>query len=309
MRYFIAIVLWISLGISSPAQPSERKNTPDYYVEKYKDDAIREMQMSRVPASITLAQGMLESDNGNSALAVYANNHFGIKCHSEWTGDTYTQDDDERNECFRKYPSAYDSYADHSKFLSSRQRYAELFKLQTTDYKGWARGLKAAGYATDPRYAERLIDIIERYNLNLLDRQEPLPSIVAQPKNNSHRHQTTAAIAGRTIMYNNDVKYIVVKRGDTFYRISQELDLELWQLYKYNDLSSNAVLKAGQILYIQPKRKRSRGEKLYTVKTGDETLYTISQQYGIRMSSLCKYNKLLPNAQLKSGQVVHLRRP
>src|SRR5574337_1243291 len=136
----IFLLLSALVWASAPAQPSERKNSSQDYIDKYKEDAVREMQLWKVPASITLAQGMLESDNGNSALAVYANNHFGIKCHTDWTGETYTQDDDEKNECFRKYESVYDSYVDHSQFLKSRQRYAFLFDLKLTDYKGWARG-------------------------------------------------------------------------------------------------------------------------------------------------------------------------
>ena len=174
------IVLAIALSMPTAilrAQPAEKKNTPADYIAAYKDDAIREMQLFRVPASITLAQGMLESDNGNSALAVYANNHFGIKCHKEWTGDTYTQDDDTKDECFRKYTSAYDSYVDHSEFLKTRPRYSGLFELKITDYKGWANGLKAAGYATHGTYAEDLIAVIEQNKLYEFDRIEKMERI------------------------------------------------------------------------------------------------------------------------------------
>jgi LysM repeat protein len=278
---------------------------PADYIAKYKEDAIREMQLSRVPASITLAQGMLESDNGNSALAVYANNHFGIKCHTEWTGDTYIQDDDEKNECFRKYKSVFDSYDDHSKFLTTRKRYAFLFELKTTDYKGWARGLKEAGYATDPKYADRLIDIIERNKLYEFDVQQPLPSVIVQSKPKPHTVSATAS--GREILRNNEVKCVVVKKGDTFYKLAQELGLEVWQLYKYNELDQNAVLKPGQMIYLQPKRKKSRTEQSHTVKPG-ETLYQISQQYGVKLSALYKINKLQPGAEIKTGDVIRLRR-
>jgi LysM repeat protein len=299
------ILFLLLLSLRGFAQPSERKLMPADYISRYKDDAVREMQLSRVPASITLAQGMLESDNGNSALAVYANNHFGIKCHTEWTGETYIQDDDEKNECFRKYKSVYDSYQDHSNFLSTRKRYAALFELKTTDYKGWARGLKEAGYATDPKYADRLIDIIERNKLYEFDVQQPLPSVIvkSQPK-----PQTVSATAsGREILRNNDVKCVVVKKGDTFYKLAQELGLEVWQLYKYNELDKNAVLKPGQMIYLQPKRKKSRSEISHTVKP-DETLHQIAQQYGVKLSALYKLNNLKPGATVKTGDVILLRR-
>jgi LysM repeat protein len=290
------------------AQPSEQKNSPQDYITHYKEDAIREMQMYKVPASITLAQGMLESDNGNSALAVYANNHFGIKCHKEWTGPTYTQDDDAKDECFRKYTSVYDSYVDHSQFLRTRARYAALFELKITDYKGWATGLKQAGYATDPRYAERLIEIIERYKLNEFDVQEPIPAVMASsiPKTPSQA-KVTATINHRDIMLNNNVKYVVVKNGDTFMKIAEDLDMGIWQLYKYNELEKGAVLQPGQILYIQPKRNKVRNIPTHTVKPG-ETIYDISQQYGIKAKSLYKMNYMPVGSQPTVGQVLKLRK-
>ncbi len=286
------------------AQPSERKNTPTDYITKYKDDAVREMQLYRVPASITLAQGMLESDNGNSALAVYANNHFGIKCHTDWKGDSYHQDDDEKHECFRKYPSVYDSYVDHSQFLKNRQRYAGLFELKITDYKGWARGLKAAGYATDPRYADRLIDIIERNKLYEYDKLESLPS-ASSPKPNAG--QVTSAINGRQVFLNNDIKYVIVKADDTFSKIANDLNMGVWQLYKYNDMTSSTALQAGMLLYIQPKRRRAESAETHTLKPG-ETMHDISQRYGIRLKSLYKLNRLEYGTIPKSGEVLHLRK-
>ena len=152
------------------AQPAERRITREEYIEMYKDDAIREMLKSGVPASITLAQGILESGNGNSPLAVYAKNHFGVKCHKGWTGESMRLDDDEKNECFRKYETVYESFKDHSDFLVTRSRYAFLFDLKITDYKGWAKGLKKAGYATNPNYPSLLIDLIEKYELYNYDK-------------------------------------------------------------------------------------------------------------------------------------------
>lgn len=288
------------------AQPSERKYTCADYVEKYKEDAVREMQMFHVPASITLAQGMLESDNGNSALAVYANNHFGIKCHKEWLGETYKQDDDDTNECFRKYPSVYDSYVDHSQFLKTRKRYAGLFELKITDYKGWAKGLKAAGYATDPKYADRLIEIIERYKLNQYDTEEGLPVFASSPKTETGQTVVTT-VSRRDVFLNNNVKYVVVKPGDSFMKIAKELDMGVWQLYKYNELGKGAKLTAGQMLYIQPKRNKAQ-EETHTVKPG-ETMYAISQRYGVKVKQLYKLNGMSPGSQPKTGDVIKLRKP
>lgn len=288
-------------------QPSERKSTPADYIDKYKDDAVREMHMYKVPASITLAQGMLESDNGNSALAVYANNHFGIKCHKEWTGDTYTADDDEHNECFRKYPSVYESFVDHSMFLKNRERYASLFTLKLNDYKGWAKGLKAAGYATDPRYAERLIDIIERYKLFAYDKEDAIPLVTASPKDpKTGQTVVTTTTSQRQVFLNNKIKYIIVKPGDSFMKIAKDLDMGVWQLYKYNDLAKNATLMPGQLLYIQPKKRKSK-EGSHIVKPG-ETMYDISQHYGVKVKLLYKYNSLPVGAQPKTGETLLLRK-
>lgn len=299
---YLLFLLLIPAGLF--AQPSERKFTCMDYVTKYKDDAIREMQMFRVPASITLAQGMLESDNGNSALAVYANNHFGIKCHKEWTGETYTQDDDDTNECFRKYQTVYDSYVDHSQFLKTRKRYAALFELKITDYKGWAKGLKAAGYATAPKYADLLIEIIERYKLYEYDTEEGIPVLASAPK--AETGQTVMTISRRDIFLNNNVKYVVVKPGDSVMKIAKEMNMGAWQLYKYNELNKDAKLKTGQMIYIQPKRKKAQ-EETHTVKQG-ETMHDISQRYGIKVKALYKLNAMEPGTQPKRGDVLKLKK-
>lgn len=302
----LAIVLSFPTAILH-AQPAEKKSTPEDYIATYKDDAIREMQLFRVPASITLAQGMLESDNGNSALAVYANNHFGIKCHKEWTGDTYTQDDDTKDECFRKYTCAYDSYVDHSEFLKTRPRYAGLFELKITDYKGWANGLKAAGYATDPKYASRLIDIIERYKLNEYDKLEGVTPVAAEAqKPEGNKTVAAAGIQHRQIFLNNNRKFVVVKSGDSFMKIAQEFEMGVWALYKYNDMNKDSSLKPGQMLYLQPKRNRCPEDKCQ-VKPG-QTMHDISQQYGVKMKKLYQYNEMVPGTEPKAGQVIYLRK-
>lgn len=308
MKRHLVLATALSLSAVVFAQPAEKKNTPDDYIAKYKEDAVREMQLYKVPASITLAQGMLESDNGNSALAVYANNHFGIKCHKEWTGETYTQDDDEKDECFRKYGTVYDSYADHSEFLRTRPRYASLFELKMNDYKGWANGLKAAGYATDPKYAERLIELIEKYKLNEYDKLEGVAPVAVEPQ--KQEATTTVAIntiQKREIFLNNNRKYILVKSGDTFMKIAQELEMGVWQLYKYNDMNKNTSLKPGQMLYIQPKRRKASDDKCQ-VRPG-QTMHDISQLYGVKLRRLYKYNYMEPGTQPKAGQVIYLRGP
>ena len=306
MKRIIVLLALLCFWLSGYSQPAEKKNSPEDYVALYKNDAIREMQLFRVPASITLAQGMLESDNGNSALAVYANNHFGIKCHKEWTGETYTQDDDEKDECFRKYTSAYDSYVDHSEFLKTRPRYAFLFDLKITDYKGWAKGLKDAGYATDPKYADRLIQLIERYKLYEYDKLEGKAPVAAEPKK-PEGNKTVAINSSpkREVFLNNDRKYIIVKPGDSFMKIAKEMEMGVWQLYKYNDLSKNDPLKAGQMLYIQPKKRKAKDDKCQ-VKPG-QTMHDISQQYGVKLKKLYKYNNMEPGTEPKTGQVIYLR--
>lgn len=289
-------------AVSSLAQPAEPKMTPEKYIENFKDEAIKEMLMYNIPASITLAQGMLESGNGNSDLAVYANNHFGIKCHKEWNGPTFIKDDDEKDECFRKYTSVLDSYTDHSQFLKTRSRYASLFELKYNDYKGWAEGLKAAGYATDPKYTKRLVELIENYRLYDFDKLEGIPSISAK----IDRPTEPQMVASREILRFHLIKYVVVKPGDSFYKIAHDTDKDLWQLYKFNDLEPDAKLIAGQKLYLQPKRNRAK-EPLHTVKKG-ETMKSISQLHGIKLKQLYKKNHLKPGEEPKAGDVLYLRK-
>jgi len=303
------IVLLSLLLLAGPpafAQPAERKMTAKEYIEKFKEDAVREMLVAGVPASITLAQGMLESGNGNSALAVYANNHFGIKCHKDWAGESYIQDDDEKNECFRKYATVYDSYLDHSNFLRGRQRYAFLFQLKITDYKGWATGLKQAGYATDPRYAERLIDIIEANKLNELDKVEGASPRPIEPVNPRQQQAVVSSAGKRQVFENNGVKYIVVKKGDSFLKLAQELKLAYPELFRYNDLRRNASLENGQLLYIEPKKRKANTET-HTVKPG-ETMQEIAQLYGIRLKSLYRKNRMAAGQEPRAGEVLQLQK-
>lgn len=286
------------------AQPAERRITRSEYIEKYKEDAIQEMHHSGVPASITLAQGILESGDGNSPLALYANNHFGIKCHAAWKGETFIMDDDEKNECFRKYNSAYESFKDHSEFLTSRSRYADLFELNITDYKGWATGLKAAGYATNPKYADLLIALIEKHELNQYDNYAKVPSKqLAKNKTSSILAENQSK---RVIKLRNNVKYTFVSEGDDVASIAADFDMNTWQIYKYNDLNKSDKLKSGEIIYLQPKRNKAT-EEFHTVKSG-ESMRDIAQMHGIKLKQLYKKNNLIVGTQPQAGQKLSLRK-
>ena len=260
-------------------QAQTRNKQYENYIKKYRELAVEEMKKYHIPASITLAQGLLESGAGQSTLARKSNNHFGIKCGSDWRGKTVSHDDDARGECFRAYKHPKESYEDHSKFLAGRSRYASLFKLKITDYKGWARGLKKAGYATNPRYADQLIGIIELYELPKYDEQNYLKWI----KKNPNPHQTYIA---------NDLLYIVVRAGDSWKSISKEFDISQKKLRKYNDLYKGYALQVGDILYLEKKNRKADKEHIVHVLRAGESMYSISQKYGIRLKNLYKMNKM-----------------
>ena len=282
------------LGIFS-LQAQTRNKQYEEYIKKYRDIAVEEMKKYHIPASITLAQGLLESGAGQSTLARKSNNHFGIKCGSDWRGKTVRHDDDERNECFRAYKHPKQSYEDHSKFLVSRPRYASLFKLKITDYKGWARGLKKAGYATNPRYAEQLIGIIELYDLDRYDKKGGLKWM----KENPNPHQPYIA---------NGLVYIVVRSGDTWKSISKEFDISRKKLRKYNDLFKGYELQVGDILYLEKKNRRADKEHIVHVLRAGESMYSISQKYGIRLKRLYKLNKMSEDESTPEvGTILRLR--
>lgn len=253
------------------------------------------MKRYHIPASITLAQGLLESGAGRSELARKSNNHFGIKCGRSWDGRTVRADDDAPNECFRAYRHAKDSYRDHSKFLRTGARYAFLFRLKITDYKGWARGLKKAGYATDPRYADRLINIIELYDLDRYDTKKGLEWIEEFP----NPHQPYLA---------NDMVYIIARRGDTFEKLSDELGISKKKLRTYNELPKDYQFMGGEIVYLEKKHRRATKEYIvYVVRQGD-SMYSISQKFGIRLKNLYKLNKMEPDSPApKVGDILRLR--
>ena len=277
MKRHLIYLLTIFVCLSLQAQT--RNKQYEDYIKQYRDLAVDEMKKYHIPASITLAQGLLESGAGQSTLARKSNNHFGIKCGSDWQGKTVRHNDDARGECFRAYKHPKQSYEDHSKFLAGRPRYASLFKLKITDYKGWARGLKKAGYATDPRYAQRLIDIIELYDLDKYDKKGGLKWM----KENPNPHQPYIA---------NGLLYIVVRAGDTWKSISKEFDISQKKLRKYNDLYKGYELQPGDILYLEKKNRKAQKEHVVHVLRAGESMYLISQKYGIRLKNLYKLNKM-----------------
>lgn len=266
--------------------------------------AQTEMNRTGIPASITLAQGLLESGNGNSTLARKANNHFGIKCH-DWQGPSIKIDDDKRNECFRKYKDPYESYKDHSKFLTTRSRYEFLFKFKSTDYKAWAKGLKKAGYATNPKYAHMLIDIIEEEKLYLLDRHKKFHKSKHAEK---PKFEKSTGDIDLRLEVANGVHFITVVKGDTFYGLEKKTGVSRSKLLKYNELPKDYILRIDQILYFHSKRnKAARGYNFHRVKAG-ENLYDIAQLYCVKLKKIRKYNGFSKRHKVSVGDRVYLRK-
>lgn len=293
VKWSLLLAFFLPLGHVLQAQ--SRSKQYEEYIKKYRDIAVEEMERYHIPASITLAQGLLESGAGQGTLARKSNNHFGIKCGGDWRGKSVKHDDDARDECFRVYKNAADSYRDHSKFLAGRPRYASLFKLDMTDYKGWAHGLKKAGYATNPRYAYQLIDIIERYDLYKYDKKGGLKWM----KENPNPHQPYLA---------NGLVYVIGRSGDTWKSLSKEFDISKRKLRKYNDLYKDYVIQDGDILYLEKKnRKAQKGNIVHVLRHG-ESMYSISQKYGIRLKRLYKMNKMKPEDDAPAvGTILRLR--
>lgn len=290
-------------GQSTPEEKAAKDRASKAYIEKFREDAVKEMYLHHIPASIVLAQAMFESDNGLSELARNASNHFGIKCKKEWGGDSYLKDDDELKECFRKYTNVLDSYSDHSLFLMSRPRYAFLFQLPLNDYKAWCLGLKEAGYATDPMYAIRLITIIEQYKLYELDKHYSLPA--TKPDYVFQKKEQSPELAMREVYRFNHIKFIITKPGDSYFKIAMQFNIELEKLLGYNDIQRGEKIEAGQKLFLEPKRERAK-EPYHLVQKGED-LKAISQIHGIRLSALCRNNRLSPSDSLKTGEILYLR--
>ena len=302
-RYLLfAIALLVNFSLSAQLRWNSSYQA---YIDQYKDLAIAEMLKYNIPASITLAQGLLESGAGQSELARESNNHFGIKCH-DWRGDRSFYDDDEENECFRSYRDVYESYEDHSKFLARQPRYRSLFKLKKTDYKGWARGLKRCGYATNPAYAKQLINIIELYKLHRYDNAKKYDKFMVE--RSSVKDVDTNLNLHPIHIYNKNY-YLKARPGDTFRSIGKEVGISYKKIAKYNERDKDDKLEPGEIIYL--KKKQKKAEKTYKkrphrVKAG-ESMYSIAQYYGIRLSSLYKMNDLSPDYSIQVGDLLRVR--
>lgn len=308
-------ILLLLIVLCMPLSMLAQRLSRQQYIEKYKDIAIREMKSYGIPASITLAQACLESGDGNSSLATEGNNHFGIKCHDSWAGDKMYHDDDKKGECFRVYKQAEESFTDHSDFLRYRARYASLFDLDPKDYKAWAEGLKKAGYATNPQYAQALIKIIEDFQLYKYDGEIPVTEVASVVPRPSKVKAITkkdidrfVIVLGREVHKKNGVEYVRAKRNDTYDRIADEFKLTGDKLRKYNDAPTNSTLKEGDIVYI--KAKKGKADKYYPIHIAEagETMLSISQAYAIKLSSLYKLNRMSAGQEPEEGQEMYLHK-
>lgn len=320
MRNFFVFVAMLLLPMGLLAQSAQEK-----YIEKYSAVAVEEMLRSGVPASITLAQGLLESGAGLSKLASEGNNHFGIKCHKGWEGDTYYMDDDEKNECFRKYDDVEQSFRDHSEFLCGRSRYAALFDLDITDYEGWAKGLKAAGYATNPKYAQLLIDRIKLYDLTQYDQialgllaesdlgpvdleADEYFELAFSPKDKSIFPLSDMTPEGRFIYENNGVRFVYAKEGETPESMAKTFGIKFKRFCQYNCLKhpEEVVFHSGDVVYLEKLRNKNWKAKKYTVQEG-ETLRDVALRFAVKPEKILRKNGMKEGTRISKGQVLWLR--
>ncbi len=305
-RRFLAFLAFAAASLCCFAQGTQQIYWN--YVNRYSDMAVDQMQRYGIPASITLAQGLCESGAGQSRLATEAHNHFGIKVGTGWTGKYIVIADDRPDDRFRVYRTDDESYEDHSRFLSRQPRYRSLFSLSHTDYRGWAHGLKRCGYATNPRYAEMLIGVIERYNLTQFD---------SRTSGRYHAHTSTQAEAeaessffAEHIVYKNNGCYMIVANvGDTWENVARETGTKPWRLLQYNDLPADYQMRTGDVVYLQKKKRKADRQfrhQPHTVQPG-ESMYSISQRYGIRLASLYKMNKLNTDYEPQVGDLLRVR--
>jgi LysM repeat protein len=314
-------------GFNMQAQTNE---AVEAYVTQYKQLAIDEMIRTGVPAAITLAQGILESNAGQCSLTQQSNNHFGIKCKEDWVGEVVYHDDDRRGECFRRYNSAEDSYRDHSDFLKNRPNYAPLFNIDVTDYKDWAYGLKKAGYATNPAYATSLITTIEKYDLeqytdialnqsnqlnvassnvqsqqNIEFKNASYASNQDAPQDNASYNDEILKHPINSIFRINETNVLFANEGTSLFAVATQYNIPYKKLLEYNDLDNVDILQQPTLIYLEKKQKR--GSKEYHVVSGNEDLYDIAQEEGIQLESLLAYNNLQKNTQPKPGDKILLR--
>ena len=330
-KILLAIALVLGLSVSAQREagtPQER------YISRYASIAVNEMYRTGVPASITLAQGIIESRSGQSTLAVDGNNHFGIKCHTSWKGKTMLADDDRRNECFRVYDSAEESFRDHSDFLRYRDRYKFLFDFKTTDYKSWAYGLKQAGYATDPSYAAKLIQCVEDYNLARFDRMTVDEAIdegglyaetpiakdeVGEIPDSPLKIEAGEIFMGkageeyrfslsRTLYSRNGVPFIYAVEGETYSSIAKSNHLLLKEILRFNDVPKGGELHAGDVVYLETKKSKTvRGLDKYIVGEEGETFHGICQRFAVKEKAIRKLNGLPASYVPREGDEIVLR--
>ena len=330
----ITLVISLMLSLSAYAGPAPKsgKSPQEIYIEQFAPLAVEEMYRSGVPASITLAQGLLESRYGLSELAVKGNNHFGIKCHNNWKGGRMYHDDDRKGECFRKYPSPEQSYRDHSDFLRYRDRYKFLFDYRITDYKAWAHGLKKAGYATDPSYPSKLINLIEEYDLHEYDRKpssfaksekksrkkskvetrEEIPispnQIEASERLSEGQRQDFHFSLSREVYSRNGVPFVRASEGETYADIAASNNLFVREILRFNDLENDIPLAPGTEVYLKPKKSQAvKGLDKHVVEDG-ETMLSIAQRYGIKLKNLYKMNGMAEFDVPREGDIIKLRK-
>ena len=305
--YLLLFSAILTLASSSPTKAQEKAlNDSEKYVMQYSVIAVEQMERHGIPASITLAQGLLESGAGKSKLATEANNHFGIKADSRWSGSTYSHLDNGNWHKFRVYKSAEKSYEDHSLFLVGNSRYSSLFKLDRTDYKGWAKGLKNAYYAEDREYDKKLIGIIERYGLHKYDNYTVADARKNRQKADNKEKRVTDT--PKEILMANGLPYVIANAGDTYETLSAQTGISKRRIRKYNELYKEYSFKEGDIVYLKSKNNKAvKGYDFHTTKNG-ESLYSISQMYGIKLKAIYKMNpQYISYTTLKVGDVVRLR--
>lgn len=315
----------VAAPVSSSVRPTSAVNpfSPyNLYIENNAERALVSQKIYGVPASIILAQGLLESGAGKSTLATQANNHFGIKCHN-WQGERFYQKDDGPRDCFRVYPDVQGSYDDHGKFLSSNRRYAPLFSLDMDDYKGWAKGLQKAGYATDKGYANKLIKIIEDYQLYLITGDNPGRHYAYNKPRQERRevarqedpirYQKPASkepkrkYEQRDVYMSYGLLYVLAKPNDDLASIARDFDISERRLQDYNDFPKGYPLREGDIVYLQKKLLKAEPPFYeHTIKVG-ESIHSIAQTYGLQLSALYRLNGLTPDYEPTEGDVLLLR--
>jgi len=302
IRHLLFLILFLVANLLQ-INAIDKTSLYEKYINKYSDEAVRQQKKYGIPASITLAQALLESNAGESTLARNAHNHFGIKCHTDWDGQRAYHDDETNNECFRKYRNVKDSYEDHSRFLSERPRYSGLFAYKETDYKSWAKGLQESGYATDKGYATKLINIIETYELYNIGKGK-----VKEKSRDEDKDKSSSTVQlPREIYRSSGLIYVIANEFDSVEKIADDLGFKAKKLYKFNDLPNGYPVEKGDIVYLEKKNAKADNQyQFHTVKPG-ESLHSVSQRYGIQLKRLYKLNKLSPDFVPVEGDILKLR--